>query len=114
VPRLALDKAAVERLERGYPVKKQIQAAGRAGGRGIVVQDVHAPASVVMDRILDFDNYNKMVPNVAQCGNYAKRKLMHVSGLELWRVRDDYKDIRKRITGNGCEAVRIHCIKRKI
>jgi hypothetical protein len=59
-------------------VKQQVNSAGKSGGRGIVVQDVHAPAAVVMGRILDFANYNKMVPNVAQCGNYATKRLMNV------------------------------------
>lgn len=59
-------------------MKKQINSAGKAGGRGIVVQDVHAPVAVVMDRILDFGNYPKMVPNVAQCGHYATKKLRNV------------------------------------
>ncbi len=59
-------------------MKQQDNSAGKAGGRGIVVQDVHAPAAVVMGRILDFDHYNKMVPNVAQCGNYATKRLANV------------------------------------
>lgn len=59
-------------------MKKQINSAGKSGGRGIVVQDVHAPVSVVMGRILDFGNYPKMVPNVAQCGHYATKKLINV------------------------------------
>lgn len=61
-------------------MKKQISSGGKAGGRGIVVQDVHAPVAVVMGRILDFGNYPKMVPNVAQCGHYATKKLMNVRG----------------------------------
>jgi hypothetical protein len=34
---------------------------GNLGGRGIVVQDVHAPVKVVIDRILDFSAYPRMV-----------------------------------------------------
>lgn len=41
-------------------VLKQINE-GSAGGRGIVVQEVHAPVAVVMGRILDYGNYPKMV-----------------------------------------------------
>lgn len=80
VPKITLDDEALAKLEKGQPVKKQIQAAGKSGGRGIVIQDINAPPAVVMDRILDFGNYNKMVPNVAQCGNYATAKLRNVSG----------------------------------
>lgn len=31
------------------------------GGRALAVQDVHAPAEYVWDRILDFGKYDKMV-----------------------------------------------------
>lgn len=79
MPKINLDSDALAKLEKGQPVKKQIQAAGKTGGRGIVIQDIHAPPAMVMDRILDFGNYNKMVPNVAQCGNYATQKLRNVS-----------------------------------
>jgi len=79
VPKINLDSDALAKLEKGRPVKKQIQAAGKSGGRGIVIQDIHAPPAMVMERILDFGNYNKMVPNVAQCGNYDTSKLRNVS-----------------------------------
>jgi Polyketide cyclase / dehydrase and lipid transport len=38
----------------------------RAGksGRGVIIQDVHAPPNVCMDRIRDLANYHKMVPNL--------------------------------------------------
>jgi hypothetical protein len=102
---MSLDGAALAKLQKGQPVrdhgaararqttdptdpnthtralaqvKKQINSAGKSGGRGIVVQDVHAPVAVVMDRILDFAKYPKMVPNVAQCGNYATKRLKNV------------------------------------
>ena len=79
VPKIPLDGAALAKLKKGQPVKKQINAAGgKSGGRGIVVQDVHAPSSVVMDRILDFKKYPQMVPNVAKCENYAQRRMVNV------------------------------------
>ena len=52
---------------------------GKTGGRGIVVQDVHAPVDMVMGRILDFSAYPRMVPNVAFCGNYEEKQLRKVS-----------------------------------
>lgn len=73
-PVIPIDRTVPHRTQ----VKKQINSAGTAGGRGIVVQDVHAPVAVVMDRILDFANYPRMVPNVAQCGHYATKKLSNV------------------------------------
>lgn len=32
-------------------------------GRGIVVQDIHAPPAVCMKMLLDLSSYHKMVPN---------------------------------------------------
>ena len=45
-----------------------------SSGRALVVQDVHAPTNVVWDRILDYDNYAKMVPNTIESGNYHVEK----------------------------------------
>lgn len=40
------------------------------GGRGFVIQDVHAPPQVIWERILDFPGYTEMVPRVKSCDNY--------------------------------------------
>jgi hypothetical protein len=53
-PGIRLDAAALRVLGSGHPYKTQVQS-GPAGGRGMVVQDVDAPAAVVWDRILDFE-----------------------------------------------------------
>lgn len=41
-----------------------------SSGRGLVVLDVHAPTETVWDRILDYDNYAKMVSGCTNSKNY--------------------------------------------
>ena len=40
-----------------------------------MVQDVHAPTDVVWGRILDYDNYSKMVPKTVESKNYKIDKV---------------------------------------
>jgi hypothetical protein len=54
-PGISLDADALRVLASGHPYRTQVQSADSAGGRGMVVQDVRAPARVVWDRILDFE-----------------------------------------------------------
>jgi len=42
-------------------------------GRGLVVQDIASPSSVVWGRILDFDHYTSMVPRTVISENYSVR-----------------------------------------
>lgn len=74
-PGVKLNAGALKTLKEGKPFKTQIQSG--TAGRGMVVQDVKAPTSVVWDRILDFDYYNKMVPKTAESQTYRKEKLRH-------------------------------------
>lgn len=55
-------------LQSGKAVRKQLK--GESGGRGLAVQDIKAPKSVVWGRILDYDAYPRMVDGVDECGNY--------------------------------------------
>jgi hypothetical protein len=98
-PTVQLDSAALGKLAKGQPVsglhthtrpnqhvhqragvvagrqvKFQINE-GKKGGRGMVIQDVHAPVDMVVDRILDFSAYPRMVTAVTECGNYQVNKL---------------------------------------
>jgi len=73
-PGVKLSGEALRILKSGKPYKTQIQT-GAAGGRGMVVQDVRAPTSVVWDRILDFNSYDKMVPKTAESQVYGRQKL---------------------------------------
>ena len=70
-PQLSLTPADKAKLEKGLPVRKQLKNKAQKGGRGIVIQDIDAPPSVVMGRILDFNNYPNMVDKVKLTKNYA-------------------------------------------
>eukprot|EP01083_Nonionella_stella_P285706 972622_1 len=67
-PKISLDKKTLSILENGKPYQTQIQS--ESGGRGLVVQDVDAPTSVVWGRILDYDNYKNMAPKTIESKNY--------------------------------------------
>jgi len=67
-PNVKLDGRAEGILKSGNPFQTQIQSG--SSGRGLVVQDVKAPTSVVWDRILDYNNYVKMVPKTIESENY--------------------------------------------
>jgi hypothetical protein len=69
-PNIILDDKALEVLARGQPYQTQVMSAGKSGGRGMVVQDINAPAHTVWGRILDYDNYAKMVPKTVESQNY--------------------------------------------
>eukprot|EP00540_Astrosyne_radiata_P021142 CAMPEP_0116839380 /NCGR_PEP_ID=MMETSP0418-20121206/9735_1 /TAXON_ID=1158023 /ORGANISM="Astrosyne radiata, Strain 13vi08-1A" /LENGTH=325 /DNA_ID=CAMNT_0004469485 /DNA_START=94 /DNA_END=1071 /DNA_ORIENTATION=+ len=67
-PKVPLDRKAISTLESGKPYQTQIQSG--TSGRGLVVQDVHAPTNVVWERILDYNHYAQMVPNTLDSKNY--------------------------------------------
>ncbi|GKY98316.1 hypothetical protein MPSEU_000789200 [Mayamaea pseudoterrestris] len=50
-------------------------------GRPMVVQDIHAPVSVVWNRILDFSSYSSMVPNTVESTVYKRESLEHHDNL---------------------------------
>ena len=56
-------------LKNGKPYSTQVKTGNR--GRGLVVQDINAPPSVVWDTILNFDNYASMVPRTNLSENYG-------------------------------------------
>mmetsp|Transcript_46213 Transcript_46213/g.128907 ORF Transcript_46213/g.128907 Transcript_46213/m.128907 type:complete len:477 (+) Transcript_46213:102-1532(+) len=62
-------EAELAKLARGSPVA--IKARDADGGWvGSACQDVAAPPDTVFDRIVDFENYNKMVMGVVESKNY--------------------------------------------
>lgn len=67
-PKIPLDKKALSTLSTGKPHQTQIESP--TGGRGLVVQDVDAPTEIVWEKILDYDNYYKMVPKTIESKNY--------------------------------------------
>jgi ribosome-associated toxin RatA of RatAB toxin-antitoxin module len=71
-PKVKLDRKAIAILESGRPYSTQIQSG--SSGRGLVVQHVKAPTHIVWDRILDYNNYAKMVPKTLESQNYKVEK----------------------------------------
>lgn len=67
-PGVELDAVALQTLKKKLPYQTQIQSG--ASGRGLCVQDVEAPASIVWEKILDFNNYSNMVPSTLASSNY--------------------------------------------
>ena len=58
-------------LDRVLPRSQVVdKAAGTANV--LAVQDIAAPVQVVLDRIVDFKAYPKMVGDVVECGNYEE------------------------------------------
>lgn len=53
-PKVKLDGKALSILKQEKPYQTQVKTG--SSGRGMVVQDVKAPTSVVWGRILDYDN----------------------------------------------------------
>jgi hypothetical protein len=67
-PEIALTPAQEAALARGEAVRTTVP--GDAGGRGMAVQDVHAPADVIWGRIGAFADYPRMVDRVEECEVY--------------------------------------------
>lgn len=67
-PKVKLDGKAIKILKAGHAYKTQMKSG--SSGRGLVVQDVKAPPSVVWKKILDYDNYATMVPKTVESKNY--------------------------------------------
>ena len=55
-------------LNNGKPVT--INQRNGKSGRGIVIQDIHAPPHVCLSKISDLPNYSKVVPNVKSVDIY--------------------------------------------
>jgi ribosome-associated toxin RatA of RatAB toxin-antitoxin module len=69
-PLITLSADERARLAAGGVVKRQLNYGD--GGRGVAVQDIHAPPDVIWGRILDFPAYPRMVDNVQECEIYSR------------------------------------------
>lgn len=67
-PQVTLTPAQEAVLARGDAVLTTLP--GDAGGRGMAVQDVHAPPEAIWDRIGAFEDYPRMVDRVVECETY--------------------------------------------
>ena len=84
-PDVTLTVVEQQKLATGVTIQRQIvdKAAGTA--TALAVQDVAAPVSVVLERIVDFPNYPNMVSGVSECGNY--REVSHSNGTKTLMTR---------------------------
>eukprot|EP00953_Heterococcus_sp_UTEX-ZZ885_P031788 16641-Heterococcus_DN1.PRE.1 len=83
-PDITLSAKELQQLRDGKLVQQSLTV-GDGQGRALAVQDVHAPPEYVWDRILDFENYPKMVPKVSKCGNYEVENLRN--GTDILKTR---------------------------
>lgn len=67
-PKVDLNKDALSTLNNGKIYKTQIMDG--SSGRGLVVLDVHSPTATIWSRILDYNNYAKMVSGCTASRNY--------------------------------------------
>jgi ribosome-associated toxin RatA of RatAB toxin-antitoxin module len=67
---LALSAADQAMLSSGKPVMRLTEA--DAGGRGLAIFQVNAPADVVWATIRDFSSYPRFIPEVKKCDIYKK------------------------------------------
>jgi hypothetical protein len=70
-PSLLLSAKDEAQLRSGKAVMQAVVADDAQSRRLIMVQDIATPASVVMDRIMDVDHYDRMVSGVDACVTYA-------------------------------------------
>lgn len=70
-PSLVLSADEESKLRAGKAVMKALASDDGESQRLIMVQDIQAPASVVLGRIVDFDAYDRMVSGVNSCVTYC-------------------------------------------
>jgi len=74
-PSLLLSAKDEGRLRSGKAVMQALVSDDGQAHRMIMVQDIPAPSSVVMERILDLNAYDRMVAGVDRCVTYASNDL---------------------------------------
>jgi Polyketide cyclase / dehydrase and lipid transport len=91
-PGIVLDSKAEETLARGQPYQtmahfpvdnndnQQQHQPPKMISRRMIVQDVEAPVETVMERILDYNQYSKMVPGIMQSEIYDRETLQADAG----------------------------------
>jgi len=73
-PSVLLSSRDEERLRAGRPVIQALVADDGQTRRMIMVQDIAAPSSIVLGRIMDLNSYDRMVSGVDQCVTYASHE----------------------------------------
>jgi hypothetical protein len=67
---VSLTTSDQQTLARGEPVRTKWQLSHSE--RDVIIQDVDAPPDVVLSKILDYDNYKRMVPDALDSTLYEK------------------------------------------
>ena len=57
---------------------KKVVYSDKLSGKGLVIQDINAPTSICMEKIIDLKNYNKYVAQVKKVQIYRNLKLPNV------------------------------------
>jgi len=69
-PSLLLSASDEKKLRSGKAIMQAMETADLGSRRMLMVQDIPAPASVVMGRVMDLEQYPRMVSGVVACANY--------------------------------------------
>merc|ERR1712176_1126192 len=70
-PSVLLSTSDEAKLRSGKPVMQAVETDVSGSRRLLMVQDIRAPANVVMSRIMDLEKYDQMVDGVDSCVNYV-------------------------------------------
>lgn len=79
-PDIKLSQADLDTIARGKTIQRQMINKETNSGTALAILDVAAPVSVVLERIVDFKAYPKMVSGVNECSNY--REVTHRNGTQ--------------------------------
>jgi SLT domain-containing protein len=65
-------------LNKNKNKNKKVVYSDKLSGKGLVIQDINAPTSICMEKIIDLKNYNKYVAQVNKVQIYRNLKLPNV------------------------------------
>lgn len=73
-PSVLLSSKDEDRLRSGHPVVQTLVSEDGVSRRMIMVADIPVPSSIVLGRIMDLNNYDRMVSGVDRCVTYASNQ----------------------------------------
>jgi len=86
-PSVLLSSKDEARLRSGHPVVQTLVSEDGQSRRMIMVADIPVPSSIVLGRIMDLNNYDRMVSGVDRCVTYASNE----AGSGVQTVRSEYE-----------------------
>ena len=93
-PAILLSHSDESRLRAGKPVMQAVETGNALSKRMLMVQDIAAPPHIVMNRIMDLQNYGRMVDGVNSVVNYESDK--GADGLEVVKSTYDISALHLR------------------